>query len=122
MQKQKVKAVEKVKTKLRVGDTVFVRTGGDKGATGEILEISRVRNAAKVKNVKMLTKHIRGRQGADPSQTIPGKIEKREGWVALSNLGIYNAATGKAERITNKEVDGKKQRVFVSDGKAVDIS
>ena len=110
-----------VKTKLRVGDKVYVRTGSDRGTTGNILTISRKTNLAKVEKVKMQTKHVKARRGASPDQNVPGEIKKQEGWVALSNLAIYNAAKGGPDRISYKEVDGVKQRVFTSSGEKVDI-
>jgi large subunit ribosomal protein L24 len=36
-----------------------------------------------------------------------------------SNVMLFNAASGKGERITIKEVDGKKMRVFKSSGAPV---
>ena len=42
--------------KIKKGDNVVVLSGKDKGKNGEIIEIDRVRNLAKVKEVNMQKK------------------------------------------------------------------
>ena len=44
--------------KLRVGDTVQVIAGSDKGKTGEVIQILRKENKVIVEGVNMVTKHI----------------------------------------------------------------
>jgi large subunit ribosomal protein L24 len=39
--------------------------------------------------------------------------------IHISNVAIFNAATGKADRVAIKEVDGKSVRVFRSSGESV---
>ena len=53
--------------KLRVGDTVQVIAGSDKGKTGEVIQILRKENKVIVEGVNMVTKHIK------PSQADPGR-------------------------------------------------
>ena len=45
--------------KLRVGDTVQVIAGSDKGKTGEIIQILRKEDRVIVEGVNMVTKHIK---------------------------------------------------------------
>ena len=47
---------------LKKGEKVKVIVGKDRGKNGEIIEIDRVRNLAKVKEVNMQKKHKKGNQ------------------------------------------------------------
>ena len=65
---------------LKKGMKVKVCVGKDKGKTGEIIEINRVRELAKVKEVNMLKKHKK------PTKENKGGIIQKEGFIHLSNL------------------------------------
>ena len=65
---------------LKKGMKVKVCVGKDKGKTGEIIEINRARDLAKVKDVNMLKKHKK------PTKENKGGIVTKEGFVHLSNL------------------------------------
>ncbi len=65
---------------LKKGTKVKVCVGKDKGKTGEIIEINRVRNLAKVKDVNMLKKHKKA------TKENKGGIITKEGFIHLSNL------------------------------------
>tara|TARA_Y100000992_G_C21042188_1_gene385481 strand:- start:57 stop:302 length:246 start_codon:yes stop_codon:yes gene_type:complete len=65
---------------LKKGMKVKVCVGKDKGKTGEIIEINRVRELAKVKEVNMLKKHKK------PTKENKGGIVSKEGFIHLSNL------------------------------------
>ena len=65
---------------LKKGEKVKVIVGKDKGKSGEIIEINRVRNLAKVKDVNMLKKHKKA------TKENKGGIITKEGFVHLSNL------------------------------------
>ena len=65
---------------LRKGMKVKVCTGKDKGKSGEIIEINRIRELAKVKEVNMLKKHKK------PTKETKGGIVTKEGYIHLSNL------------------------------------
>tara|TARA_B100000700_G_scaffold162578_1_gene179937 strand:+ start:357 stop:593 length:237 start_codon:yes stop_codon:yes gene_type:complete len=65
---------------LKKGMKVKVCVGKDKGKTGEIIEINRIRNLAKVKAVNMLKKHKK------PTKENKGGIITKEGFIHLSNL------------------------------------
>ena len=56
--------------KLRVGDTVQVIAGSDKGKTGEVIQILRKEDRVIVEGVNMVTKHIKPSQ-ADPEAPVP---------------------------------------------------
>ena len=65
---------------LKKGMKVKVCVGKDKGKTGEIIEINRVRNLSKVKAINMLKKHKKA------TKENKGGIITKEGFVHLSNL------------------------------------
>ena len=50
---------------------------------------------------------------------VPGGIVEKEAAIDVSNVAIFNAATGKADRIGFKVEGDKKVRVFKSTGEAV---
>ena len=65
---------------LKKGMKVKVCVGKDKGKNGEIIEINRVRNLAKVKAVNMVKKHKK------PTKENKGGIISKEAFIHLSNL------------------------------------
>ena len=81
---------------LKKGTKVKVCVGKDKGKTGEIIEIVRSRQLAKVKDVNMLKKHKK------PTKENKGGIISKENFIHLSNLKLID------EKIKNKKVGAKK--------------
>ena len=69
-----------MKNLFKKGSKVKVCVGKDKGKTGEIIEINRFRNLAKVKDVNMQKKHKKA------TKENKGGIITKEGYVHLSNL------------------------------------
>ena len=65
---------------LKKGMKVKVCVGKDKGKSGEIIEINRVRNLAKVKEVNMQKKHKKA------TKENKGGIITKEGFIHMSNL------------------------------------
>ena len=65
---------------LKKGVKVKVIVGKDKGKDGEIIEIDRVRNLAKVKEVNMQKKHKKA------TKENKGGIINKEGFIHMSNL------------------------------------
>ena len=65
---------------LKKGEKVKIFVGKDRGKSGEIIEIDRSRNLAKVKEVNMLKKHKK------PTKENKGGIVTQEGFIHLSNL------------------------------------
>ena len=76
---------------LKKGMKVKVCVGKDKGKTGEIIEINRVRELAKVKEVNMLKKHKK------PTKENKGGIIQKEGFIHLSNLKNMDAVKTKTK-------------------------
>ena len=69
-----------MKNLFKKGMKVKVRVGKDKGKTGEIIEINRLRDLAKVKDVNMQKKHKKA------TKENKGGIINKEGYIHLSNL------------------------------------
>ena len=102
--------------KLRVGDTVQVIAGSDKGKTGEIIQILRKEDRVIVEGVNMVTKHIK------PSQADPeGGIVTREAPIHVSNVAYYDSKAKQAVKIGYAfDEDGKKYRINKKTGTALD--
>ena len=65
---------------LKKGIKVKVLTGKDRGKDGEIIQIDRSRNLAKVKALNMVKKHKK------PTKENKGGIVSKEAFIHLSNL------------------------------------
>lgn len=101
--------------KLRVGDTVQVIAGSDKGKTGEIIQILRKENRVIVEGVNMVTKHIK------PSQADPeGGIVTREAPIHASNVAYYDSKTKEPVKVGYVIEDGEKIRVNKKTGKPLE--
>ena len=72
-----------------------------------------------VDSINIVKKHVRG----NPQTGETGGIIDQEAPIQLSNLGLYNPESGKADRVGFKILkDGKKVRVFKSNGEQVDAA
>lgn len=102
--------------KIRKGDDVIVLTGKDKGKRGVVL--SRVdAGHVLVEGINRVKKHVK----PNPMKGQPGGIVDKEMALDVSNVALFNSATGKADRVGFKELDdGRKVRVFKSNGEVVD--
>jgi len=103
--------------RIRKGDEVIVIAGRSKGSRGSVLETLK-NDRLLVDNVNMVKKHVK----ADPSNPEkPSGIISKEASIHVSNVMIYNDATGKGDKVSFKCLeDGKKIRVFRSNGEAID--
>jgi large subunit ribosomal protein L24 len=102
--------------KIKVGDDVMVVAGKDKGKRGRVLRVDGERLV--VENVNMAKKH----QKQNPQRGVPGGIVDKEMPIHISNIGLYNPTESGADRVGFKVLaDGKKVRVFKSDGEVVDV-
>tara|TARA_B100000941_G_scaffold244774_1_gene189059 strand:+ start:95 stop:355 length:261 start_codon:yes stop_codon:yes gene_type:complete len=81
---------------LKKGSQVKVISGKDKGKTGEILEIHRSSNRAKVKSINMIKKHLK------PTKENKGGIITKENFIHLSNLKNVDKQSAKIK--SKKEV------------------
>lgn len=99
---------------IRKDDEVVVIAGKDKGKRGvvkqrvtdELLLVDGVNVAKKAVKPNPMT----GSTGGLVDKLMP---------IHISNVALLNPATGKADRVGFKVVDGKKVRVFKSSGEVV---
>ena len=98
--------------KLRKGDQVIVLTGRDKGKRGTVSR--RVDDShLVVDGVNVVKKHVK----PNPMKGTTGGVVDKTMPIDQSKVAIYNAKTGKADRVGIKLLtDGKKVRVFKSSG------
>ena len=103
--------------KIKVGDDVIVITGKDRGKRGTVLRVVAGERLV-VENINMAKKH----QKANPQRGVPGGIIDKEMPLHLSNVALFNPAKNGADRVGFKILgDGRKVRVFKSDGEVVDV-
>ena len=81
-----------MKNLFKKGMKVKVRVGKDKGKTGEIIEINRFRDLAKVKDVNMQKKHKKA------TKENKGGIITKEGFIHMSNLKKNSDTKAKAKK------------------------
>ncbi len=103
--------------KIKKGDDVVVLTGRDKGKRGTVLNIVDD-DRVLVENVNLVKKHQKG----NPQRGVASGIVDKEMPLHVSNVGLYNPQAGRADRVGFKILeDGRKVRVFKSDGEVVDV-
>ena len=103
--------------KIRMGDDVIVITGKDKGKRGTVLRMTDDEHVL-VENVNMVKKH----QKPNPQKGVPGGIIDKEMPLQRSNVALYNPQKAGPDRVGIKMLeDGRKVRVFRSNGEVVDL-
>ena len=99
--------------KIRKGDQVIVLTGRDKGRRGTVL--SRVdEERLLVEGVNVVKKHVK----PNPMKGVTGGVVDKTLSIHQSNVAIFNAATGKADRVAIKLLsdDDRKARKTKDNG------
>ena len=69
---------------IKKGLKVRILAGKDKKKEGEVIEIDRSKNRAKVKEINMVKKHVK------TTKEKKGGIISKENFIHLSNLSIIN--------------------------------
>ena len=69
---------------IKKGMKVVVLIGKDKKKEGEVIEIDRSNNRAKVKDINMVKKHVK------TTKEKKGGIVSKENFIHLSNLAIFD--------------------------------
>jgi large subunit ribosomal protein L24 len=103
--------------KICKGDTVVVIAGRDKGKQGDVLQVVQDGKKVLVSGVNTVKKHTK----PNPGKNEVGGIVSKTMPLDISNVAIYNPETKKADRVGIKTSDGKKFRVYKSNGKAVEF-
>ncbi len=81
---------------IKKGLKVRVLTGKDKKKEGEVIELDRSNNRAKVKEINMVKKHVK------TTKEKKGGIISKESFIHISNLTLVDEKTKK------KKVEAKK--------------
>ncbi len=102
--------------RIRKGDEVIVITGRDKGKRGTVLRRVSAEFVV-VEGVNRVKKHTR----PNPMKGVTGGILDKDMPIHVSNIALFNPATKKADRVRVKLLDdGRKVRIFKSNGEQVD--
>jgi large subunit ribosomal protein L24 len=103
--------------KIRKGDQVIVLTGRDKGKRGTVSR--RVDDERLVvEGVNLVKKHVK----PNPMKGTTGGVIDKTMPIHQSNVAIFNASTGKADRVAVKVLPGEgKVRVYKSTGEQIKI-
>ena len=76
---------------IKKGIKVIVLAGKDKKKEGEVIEIDRKSNRAKVKEINMVKKHVK------TTKEKKGGIVSKESFIHISNLRLINEKKKKVE-------------------------
>lgn len=101
--------------KIRKGDEVIVIAGRDKGKRGTVAR--RVDDERLiVEGINLVKKHVK----PNPMKGVTGGVIEKSMPIHQSNVAIYNAASGKADRVGIKLLDnGDKVRIYKSSGEQI---
>jgi large subunit ribosomal protein L24 len=101
--------------KIKKGDKVVVRTGRDKGRTGEVVQVMPKEERALVRGVNMVKRHQRQTMNQE------GGIISKEAPIHLSNLAFADPKDGKPTRVGFRVLDdGRKVRFAKRSGELID--
>lgn len=98
--------------KLKVGDSVMVTAGKDKGMIAKVMRVVS-ENQVVVQGANMYTKSIK------PMMGRPGERIRKERALDVAKVAIYNPDTKKVDRVGYQVKDGQKVRVYKKTGKTV---
>ena len=101
--------------KIRTGDEVVVIAGRDKGKRGKV-SLRQSETHVIVDGINLVKKHAK----PNPMKGVVGGIIEKTMPIHQSNVAIFNASTGKADRVGVKlAADGKRVRIFKSSGEEI---
>tara|TARA_B100001063_G_scaffold191980_1_gene183080 strand:- start:446 stop:694 length:249 start_codon:yes stop_codon:yes gene_type:complete len=81
---------------IKKGLKVRILSGKDKKKEGEVIEIDRINNRAKVKEINMVKKHVK------TTKEKKGGIFSKESFIHISNLKLID------EKVKSKKTEVKK--------------
>ncbi|CAL5335789.1 unnamed protein product [Camellia sinensis] len=104
------------KMHVKVGDTVKIISGHDKGRIGEITKIFKHNSTVVVKEINLKTKHMKSREEGEPGQII-----KVEAPIHSSNVMLYSKEQDVASRVGHKTLEnGTRVRYLIKTGEIID--
>ena len=81
---------------IKKGQKVKILTGKDKKKEGEIIELDRRNNRAKVKEINMVKKHVK------TTKEKKGGIVSKESFIHISNLKLVDIKSAKKKNEVKK--------------------
>ena len=81
---------------IKKGIKVKVLAGKDKKKEGEVIEIDRSRNLAKVKGINLIKKHVK------TTKEKKGGIIEKENYLNISNLSMINVENKDKKKVVKK--------------------
>ena len=112
----KAKALDRIKMRIRKGDTVQVISGKDKGKTGAVLRTLPNENRVVVEGVNMRTRHEKPTQEGES-----GRIVTEEAALHASNVMLFSTDKKVASRVEIVvDKDGNKKRKLKKTGELLD--
>ncbi|MBM3387493.1 MAG: 50S ribosomal protein L24 [Betaproteobacteria bacterium] len=104
--------------KIIKGDEVIVITGRDKGKRGKV-SLRADDSHVVVDGINLVKKHAK----PNPMKGTTGGIIEKAMPIHQSNVAIFNATAGKADRVGIKQLaDGKRVRVYKSSGEEIKVA
>jgi large subunit ribosomal protein L24 len=98
----------KNKLHIKIGDTVMVIAGNEKGNSGKVLGFTKKRDRALVEGLNMVKKHVK------PSSAKPqGGMEEMEGGIHISNLMVMDGKGVPTRTVRKTDANGNKVRFSV---------
>ena len=82
---------------IKKGDKVKILSGKDKKKEGEIIEIDRKNNRAKVKGINIVKKHVK------TTKEKKGGIISKENFINISNIAIFEKIKS-SKKIKTKDI------------------
>jgi len=102
--------------KIKRDDEIVVISGKDRGKRGIVLCFRN--NKVLISGINKVKKHIK----PNPQINQSGGIMEKEAFIAISNVALYNAVSGKPDDVFFQFLEnGSKIRVFKSNGDIVGI-
>jgi large subunit ribosomal protein L24 len=102
------------KLHIKIGDTVMVIAGNEKGNSGKILGFNVKRDRATVEGLNIVKKHVK------PSATSPqGGIEENEAGIHISNLMVVDSKGVPTRTIRKSDSNGSNVRFSVKSNSEV---
>jgi large subunit ribosomal protein L24 len=107
--------MSRTKLKIRRDDTVIVLAGKDRGKTGRVLKVDPAKNRVLVEGVNVVKRRVKAT--ADRA----GGIDQREALIHVSNVSLWNPASGQRMKAGYRFLDdGTKVRFDRRTGDLID--
>jgi large subunit ribosomal protein L24 len=106
--------MQKLKLKIKKGDTVILLSGKDRGKKGKVLEVMTKDDSVIVERVNVVKRHMK------PTRTFQGGIIEKAVPVRISKVMLVCPRCSEPSRTRSAELEGKKVRACASCGEIVD--